>query len=73
MFVIRATNLISSHNIKLGGSQRDRYLIFTEYCLRNVSRGSLGYALGVAGLAIRLWMFEHLNWLYRMLFGTLAH
>lgn len=30
MFVIRATNLVASHNIKLGGTQRDRYLIFTK-------------------------------------------
>lgn len=34
MFVIRATNLVSSHNIRLGGSQRDRFIIYTQYCLR---------------------------------------
>lgn len=34
MFVIRATNLVSTHNINLGGSQRDRFVIYTQYCLR---------------------------------------
>lgn len=29
MFVIRATNLISSHNVRLGGTHRDRFRIFT--------------------------------------------
>lgn len=33
MFVIRATNLISAHNVKLGGSQRDRLLTYSKYSL----------------------------------------
>ena len=33
MFVIKATNLIAAHNVKLGGSQRDRMLTFSKYSL----------------------------------------
>jgi len=72
MFVIRATNLISSHNIKLGGTQRERYQTFTQYCLKNIHSTEIGYGFGLMGLSIRLWIFEHLNWFYRLFFGTLA-
>ena len=33
MFIIRATNLVSIHNRKLGGSQRERLLTYTKMCL----------------------------------------
>ena len=33
MFIIKATNLIASHNLKLGGTQRERMLKFTKASL----------------------------------------
>ena len=33
MFIIKATNLISTHNLTLGGTQRERLLTFTRMCL----------------------------------------
>lgn len=71
IFVIRATNLISSHNIILGGTQRDRFMIYTQYCLRLIERTEIGYWWAVIGVGLRLWVFENFWGVFRVLFGGL--
>ena len=67
MFIIKATNLISTHNLTLGGTQRERLLTFTRMCLQNSTRNNW---MALWLVEIRIWIFEHFYGIYQWIFGT---
>lgn len=65
IFIIRASNLISIHNMTLGGTLRDRFLIFTDSCYRNLYPTWWSYHWAKFILQIKVFLLENFMGLYR--------
>lgn len=67
LFVIRASNMVGIHNAVLGGNTRTRLKSFTGVALRCVYTNPIVYAYRASMLYFKLFLFENMFWLYRII------
>jgi aarF domain-containing kinase len=66
MFIIRTSNLIGIHNLRLGGTSRDRFLTFTDHAMRAVSPNRLVYWWNKLLFWFKILLWEKLDYLHRL-------
>lgn len=67
MFVIRTSNLVTLHNMALGGTPRRRLEIYTDAALhRKYSNWFLRFIVGIKVWTL-VFLFEKVKWLYQLL------
>lgn len=78
MYIIRASNLIAAHNLSLGGSNRDRLFLFARQSLQYLCDylsilypNWVNYYWNYFLMVTKVWFFEHLPNVYKLLYGTL--
>lgn len=70
IFIIRASNLIAIHNTTLGGTMRNRFLIFTESCYRALYPNWFIFQWQMMWFRVKLFFIEHFLAVYRYLYPT---
>lgn len=70
IFIIRASNLIAIHNRTLGGTMRDRFLIFTESCYRALYPNWWSYQTHMLWFKVKLFFLEHFLAMYKFFYPT---
>eukprot|EP01017_Pseudomicrothorax_dubius_P035189 TRINITY_DN4896_c0_g2_i4.p1 TRINITY_DN4896_c0_g2~~TRINITY_DN4896_c0_g2_i4.p1 ORF type:complete len:243 (-),score=27.66 TRINITY_DN4896_c0_g2_i4:135-863(-) len=70
MYVIRASNLVASHNLTLGGKTRDRLLTYTDMALKALYPNRLKRAWAKFMFYIRVFLFERANGLFQRMFPS---
>ena len=61
---------VGIHNARCGGSTRERLMTFTAQCVERLAGGSRVKAWWLwLVLWVRLLLFNHCFWLFRLLFG----
>ena len=70
IFIIRASNLIAIHNTTLGGTMRNRFLIFTESCYRKLYPGWFSFNFQMMLFRVRLFIMERFLSVYRWMYPT---
>lgn len=70
IFIIRASNLIAIHNATLGGTMRERFLIFTESCYRALYPRWWSFQIHMLWFKVKLFFIENLLAVYRFIYPT---
>ena|SRR3990167_3447880 len=70
IFIIRASNLSAIHYNTLGGTMRNRFMIMTEGCYRNLYGNGIYYSWRIMIMRIKLWLMETSYSFYRFLYPT---
>lgn len=63
MFIIRTNNLIGIHNLRLGGTSRERFLTFTDHAIRAVSPNRFVYWWNKMIFWFKILFWERLHFL----------
>ena len=71
VFIFKAMHIIGVHNRRSGGTTRDRLMAFTNFSIEAINEHSSNIYINLVkiGYRIKLWLFEHLFWLFNYIYG----